>query len=254
MSSTAIVPGLSWAAQDYINSGLRLIGSLASGESPTPAESNDALAIVNQMFDNWQAQSWMVFAIQSLTYTPGVLKQTYAVGPGGDVNILRPARIPRVSVVNQPGSSQPIELPLEMINDEQWQQIPVKNTPGALPLMCYDDCQFPLRNLNFWPIPNVSIAFVFYIWALLSQFPDLTTQFTFPPAYPRAIRYNLAVELIAEFPGNASLYPMVMKIAEESLGEIKTMNYRPLIAACDPALVNPKLDLYNWLTDQPAGR
>jgi hypothetical protein len=176
------------------------------------------------------------------------------VGPGGDVNIARPARIPSIGVINQPGSTQPIELPLDMLTYEQWRDIPVKNTAGALPLRCWDDSAYPLRNLNFWPIPNVSISFALYLWVLISQFPDLVTLFGFPPAYLKAIRYNLAVDLAAEFPGDPELMPLVMKTAEQSKADVKTSNWRPLIAACDPALVNPKMDLYNWLTDQPAGR
>lgn len=254
MSTAAIVPGLSWASQDFINSALRLVGALASGETPSQAESADALATLNQMIDGWQTQGWMVFAITRLVYAPVTLKQTYTVGPGGDVNILRPAKLPRVSVINQASFPQPIELPLDMIDDQDWQQIPVKNTSGSFPLVCYDDCAFPSRNLNFWPIAQQSIQFALYLWTLLSQFPDLITQFQFPPMYMKAIRYNLAVELMAEFPGDPALYPMVQKIAEESIGDIKAMNYRPLIMQCDPGVVNPKLDLYNWLTDEPAGR
>jgi hypothetical protein len=242
------------AGQDILNSSLRLIGALAAGETPSQAESQDGLSILNQMLDSWQSESLMVSALQRYVFTPGALQQTYAVGPGGDVNIARPARIPSIGVINQPGSTQPIELPLNMLTYEQWRDIPVKNTPGALPLECWDDNAYPLRNLNFWPIPNVSIAFALYLWDLITQFPDLVTLFGFPPAYLKAIRYNLAVDLAAEFPGNPEQMPLVMAIAAESKSMVKTSNWRPLIASCDPAVVNPKMDLYNWLTDQPAGR
>jgi hypothetical protein len=254
LSTPAVIPGLLLAGQDIINSALRLIGVLPSGESPSQAESQDALAIANQMFDSWQAESLMISAIQRYVFNPAALKQTYTVGPGGDVNIQRPARIPSIGVINLPGSSQPTEIPLDMFTYEQWRDIPVKNTAGALPERCWDDCAYPLRNLNFWPIPNVQINFALYLWTLITQFPDLITLFGFPPAYLRAIRYNLAVDLAAEFPGNPELMPLVIKIAGESKSIVKTMNWRPLIAACDPALVNPKMDLYNWLTDLPAGR
>jgi len=254
LSTPAIIPGLTVAGQDLLNSALRLVGALESGEQPSAAESQDGLVIMNQMLDSWQAESMMIPVIQRYVYAPAALKQTYSVGPGGDVNIARPARISSVGVIAQPASSQPIELPLDMLSWEQWRDIPVKNTPGALPQWCYDDCASPLRNLNFWPIPNQTINFALYLWQLLQQFPDLVTLFTFPPAYLRAIRYNLAVELMPEFPGDPALMPLVMKTAEESKGNVRTMNWRPLVAACDPALVNPKSDLYNWLTDMPAGR
>ncbi|HUD64655.1 MAG TPA: hypothetical protein VMQ17_08760 [Candidatus Sulfotelmatobacter sp.] len=253
-----IPPGLFWASQDYINSSLRLIGSLSSGELPSAAENQDALAILNQMLDSWQAQSWMIPGLQRFIFAPAALKQTYAVGPSGDLNIVRPSKISAVSVIDQPGSTQPIELALDMISATSepggWRDIPVKNTPGSLPLRVWDDCAYPARNLSFWPVPTVNVNFALYLPQVLTQFFDLVTQYQLPPIYTKAIRFNLAKDLMAEFPGDPARYPLVLRTAEEMIGEIKTINYRPPVASVDAALVNPKMDLYNWLTDEPAGR
>lgn len=259
MATAPLIPsGLFWAAQDYINSSLRLIGSLASGELPSATENQDALAILNQMLDVWQAKAWMIPGLQRLIFAPATLKQTYSVGPLGDLNIVRPSKVTAVSVINQPGSTQPIELGLDLVSATSepggWRDIPVKNTQGALPLRCWDDCAYPARNLNFWPIPTVTINFALYIPQLLTQFLDLTTQFQLPPIYTKAIRFNLAKDLMPEFPGDPARYPMVVKTADEMLAEITAINYRAPVSSCDPALVNPKMDLYNWLTDMPAGR
>jgi hypothetical protein len=248
-------PGLLVFGADIINAALRSIGAIVPGEQATAAEMQDALITLNQMLDSWQAQRLFVYAIQRYVYTPTVLKQTYAVGAGGDINIPRPANIPMVGVINQPGSTEPIELALDMINEQQWRDIPVKNTSGALPLQCWDDCQFPQRNLNLWPIPSVSVNFALYIWQQIAQFTDTNiTLYSFPPAYLRAIRYSLALELALEFPGDPQLIPGVAKLAEDAVTIIKSINRPSLKMACDPAVVNPKMDLYNWLTDMPAGR
>jgi hypothetical protein len=252
---TAAYPGLLVYAGDIIKAALRSIGAYEPGEQPTAAEMNDALYTLNQMMDAWQAQRLLVFSIQRYVYTPATLKQVYTVGPGGDISIPRPANISSIGVINQPGSSEPIELPLDMINEQEWRDIPVKNTAGALPLRVWDDCDFPLRNLSFWPIPNVSVSFALYIWQLLSQFADVAaTLYAFPPAYLAAIRYSLAIELAAEFPGDPEQLPIVTRLAEQYIDVIKMLNQPSMKMACDPALVNPKQDLYNWLTDQPAGR
>lgn len=253
-----IPPGLFWASLDYICSSLRLIGSLEAGELPSPDEQQDALAILNQMLDVWQAKAWMIPGLQRLVFAPATLKQTYSVGPLGDLNIVRPSKISAIGVLNQPGSTAPIELTLDMVTATSepygWRDIPVKNTQGALPLRCWDDCAYPARNLSFWPIPTVTINFTLYIPQLLTQFNDLVTQYQLPNIYPKAIRYNLAKDLMAEFPGDPARYPMVLKTADEMMSEITAMNYRAPVASIDPALVNPKMDLYNWLTDEPAGR
>jgi hypothetical protein len=255
VSTPVITPGLALYGIDIVSAALRSIGAIPPGEQPTAAEAQDCLFTANQMLDSWQIQRRLVYAIQRYVYQPLTLKQTYTVGPGGDVNIAYPSRISSVSVINQPTSTLPIELPLEMLNDQQWRDIPVKSTQGALPIQCWDDGQFPLRNLNMWPIPTTSVYFALYLWQVLSQIADLSiTLYTFPPAYARAIRYNLAIELAAEFPGDPALMPQVMELASNSLALIKAFNDVPLRMACDPFLVNSKDDLYNWLTDQPAGR
>jgi hypothetical protein len=255
LSTPANFPGLAVYGADVINAALRSIGAIAPGESATPAEAQDALLTLNQMLDGWMTQRLLCYAIVRYVYAPAALKQVYTVGPGGDVNIQRPPRITSVGVINQPSSTQPIELPIDMISENQWRDIPVKNTVGALPIKVWDDNQFPLRNLSFWPIPNVNVSFALYLWQIISQFADANiTLYSFPPMYLRTIRYNLAVELALEFPGDPELMPGVMKLAADSLSEIKQSNPVDLTMACDPALVNPKMDLYNWLTDMPAGR
>lgn len=253
--AVAAFPGLLVFASDIIAAALRSIGAIEPNEKPTASETQNALYTLNQMIDAWQAQRLYIFAIQRFVYNPTVLKQVYTVGFGGDVNIARPPTIATVGVINQPGSSQPIELPLDMISEQQWRDIPVKNTAGALPLRCWDDCNFPLRNLSFWPIPNVPIGFAIYIWQTLNQFADSNiTLYSFPPAYLRAIRYNLAIEVYAEFPGDPDKLAVVKELAEDATNVIKTINRPTLEMACDPALVNSRQDLYNWLTDMPAGR
>ena len=238
---------------DLIASSLRLIGVLASGETPTGAESSDALLIAQQMIDAWQAERMMIFTItiSEFPLVPG--QQTYTLGAGGNFNIPRPARIERMSIVNLNNPAQPLELPLEMLNEQGWQElIPVKLIQSSLPQRVYDDQAFPLRNLNFWCIPNVAVNTRIYYWTAISTFPDLTTDVTFPPAYLKAIRYNLAVDLAPEF--GRSVPPEVAAQAVQTKAIVKNLNAPTLLSFADPAVVNPRGRVYNWLTDLPAGR
>lgn len=240
--------------QDLINSALRLVGALASGELPSAAESQDCLLIGQQMIDSWQAERLMVWSIQINTFPLVPLTQTYTLGSGGTLNMPRPARIERIGIINLNNPAQPLELPLEYLTDAQWAAIPVKNIQSTLPQKVYDDQAFPLRNLNFWCVPTVAVNVTIYSWNPLSTFPDFTTDVEFPPGYVEALRYNLAVRLLAEFPGNPVSAPMVMQLATESKARIKSLNIPLLDSYCDRMLVNSGPGFYNWLTDQPAGR
>lgn len=238
---------------DLIASSLRLIGVLASGETPSGPESADALVIAQQMIDAWQAERMMIFTItiSEFPLVPG--QQTYTLGAGGNFNIPRPARIERMSIVNLNNPAQPLELPLEMLTEQQWQEIiPVKLIQSTLPQRVYDDGAFPLRNLNYWCIPTVPVNTRIYGWTAINTFPDLVTDVTFPPAYLKAIRYNLAVDLAPEF--GREVPPAVAAQAIQTKAIIKSLNSPQPLMYADPAVVNPRGRVYNWITDLPAGR
>ena len=87
-------PGLQVYGGDIISAALRSIGAIVPGEKPKPAEMQDALITLNQMIDSWQAQRLMVYAIVRYIYAPTVLKQTYTVGPGGDIMFRQAKAVP----------------------------------------------------------------------------------------------------------------------------------------------------------------
>ena len=253
-------PGLSVTSLDFIKSALRLINVLATGETPDAAMANDSLVTLNQLIDSWQAESLMIFTIQRQVFplaggTYSILGgQVYTMGPGGDFNVARPAKIDRLSVINLQNSSQPLELPLDYITDRQWQGVPVKNIASSLPQEVWDDGGYPLRSLTYWPVPNqFPVDTAIYSWTALTQFADLgSTQYTFPPAYLRAIRFNLAMDLALEY--GVQIQPSLAALAISSKAVVEAINVPLVDLKCDPALVTTYNDLYNWITDQPVRR
>jgi len=238
---------------DLLASALRLIGVLASGETPSGNESADGLVIAQQMVDSWQAERLVINQIlmSEFPLTPG--QQVYTCGMEGNFNIPRPARIERYSIVNLNNPAQPLELPLQILDFQEWQSlVPVKLINSTLPQYLYDDNAYPLRNLNYWCIPSVPVKTRIYGWQPISTFPDLVTDVQFPPAYIKAIRYNLAVDLAPEF--GRSVPPEVAAQAMLTKGILKSMNAPAPQMQADPAVVNPRGRVYNWLTDLPAGR
>jgi hypothetical protein len=230
---------------------LRLIGVLASGETPSGNENADALVILNQMVDSWNAERLNIFTltITELPLIPGT--QNYTLGTGGTLNLARPANIERMSIVSLLNPAQPLELPLEMVTDAGWQAIPVKIISSTLPTVVYDDGAFPFRNLSFWPIPTIAVNIRIYGWQSLAAF-DLVTDVTLPPGYLKAMRYALAVDLAPEF--GRAVPPEVAMQAQMSIAKLKVMNAPTVEMSVDPALTGTKRSVYNWRSDAPAGR
>jgi hypothetical protein len=137
---------------------------------------------------------------------------------------------------------------MDYLTKDQWAQIPVKNISSALPLKVWDDQGFPYRTLQVYPIPNVQVQLAIYAWQALTQFANLFTNLTFPPAYLKALRYNLAIELAPEF-GVDQIPPSVIAMAASSKEKLYEMNLPLMDLRCDPMLVNPRNALYNWLSD-----
>lgn len=232
---------------DLIASSLRLIGVLASGETPSGNEAADALLILQQMIDSWQTERLNIFTINIQDFPLVAGQQTYTLGVGGNFNTTRPTEIESMSVIWLANPAQPLELPLEMLTDKQWQYVPVKAVPSTLPVYVYDDGSYPLRNLNFWPIPTVVDNVRIYAWQTLTTFSDLTTDVVFPPGYLKAIRYNLAVDLAPEFGRSAP--PEVGAQAILSKAKIKLVN-APIVDSTMPSeLIGSRGMVYNWIAD-----
>jgi len=208
---------------DLASSALKAAQIIAAGDTPSAQDVIDAQTICNQMLESWGAERLNVFTLTRTIFNLQASKQTYSLGAGGDFNMARPANIEYVSYIYNANPSFPLETQIKMYSDEDWARIPIKNVQNVLPEGVYDDGSFPLRNLSYWPIPNdSSVQTVIGAWTALTQFTDLTTDFTFPPGYIEAIKYNLAVRIAAEWPGNIS--PTIAALAQDGIARIKTLN------------------------------
>jgi hypothetical protein len=225
------------SGQDIIKSSLRLVGSLRSGQNLSAAELADCLLVLQDFIDSCSAQRLVIYCTPYTTVdqnnNPLSLnagQQKYVLGNSNgteDFKMNRPPKIERVSVLYSASQSTPVEVPLVTLHDNvAWQSVANKSTPSLLPQICYieptaDGTDY---NLYFWPVPSQANPIAIYPWAALNQWTNLQQKYFWPPAYLRMIRYNLAVDLFAEFPGDMQKFPLVAKIANESMGIVKAIN------------------------------
>lgn len=235
-------------ALDLISSALRLINVVEAGEQTPIDTANDALMVLNDMIDSWNTDRLSIFTTRIDTFPFILGQQDYTLGTGGDFDMPRPAQIDAMSSILLTNPDNPVEVPIAMLTVDQWQtQVPVKKVDGTFPLQVYDDGGFPLRKLSFWPIPSQQPSSArIYSWQGLNQPATLATVIAFPPGYPEAFRYNLAIRLSAEF--QATVLPQVQQIASESLARLKTINAPDLNLQSDlmpwPAGYNYRADLF----------
>ena len=189
--------------QDQINAALRKLGVLEETETPTASNSNNALFALNQIVDEWQGDRGKIPSVVNTvgTLTPG--KQTYTVGPGGDINIPRPTVIDHVNYINTVVSPNPIELPVTMLTSDAWAAVTIKPLQSPLPSYCYYDYGFSATgtaNLSFWMIPNISgLQYSLYVPTPFATFATLQSSVLLPPGYWRMLVNWLAIEIAPEF-------------------------------------------------------
>lgn len=233
--------------QDLINGALRLLGVIATGEDPAATESNDALVVLNDMIDTWSNEPLLIFenAYETLAITAN--QQSYQWGVGAaDFTTARPQKIQDINWQQVSGTTT-LELPIEILNQDQWAAISVKTITSNIPTQCWLANTYPYATLYLWPIPKISGNIVVWSWKPLTDISALTSTLSLPPGYQRALRYNLALELAPEYGKNPS--EIVVAHAIESKANLKSMNNKILLMSCDNATLS-KRSTWNWYTGE----
>jgi len=205
---------------------MQILGALTQGETPSAAESADGLTALNEMLASWSIERMNVFSILRSEHTLVSGTQDYTIGASGTFNVTRPVRYEHATIlVANAGGAGKLPFPLEIRDEKGWSEIAERGTAGVIPRVLYPDMAFPLTTLRLWPVPTftgTAPLLELFTWQQLQQFADLVTAYTFPPGYDRAIKFNLAVEISAQF--GLSVPASAVQIAAESKAALRMLN------------------------------
>jgi len=131
-------------------------------------------------------------------------------------------------------ASGTLSIPVAQVDDDDYSAIGMRGLRSTYPTVWYDDGNFPLRTLYFWPVPAQNWAVELWLWQPLDQDVDLDAELNLPPGYERYLRFKLAVELAAEF--GKEVPELVMRNLLEAENNIKRLNQqKPLAHASNHA-------------------
>jgi hypothetical protein len=226
-------------ANDLITQSLRLLNVLNAAEAAQDEDADLGLTVLNQWIDSLGSAHQSKYALLRTVHTLTADTASYTIGSGGTIDIVRPVRLEWAGLVINSGASTVTEIPVHLLTDQEYAEWPQKTLKSSLSSsVWYDhDWSSGLGKVYPLPIPNVSTTqLVLYTSTAIIKFANQSTEYTFPPAYERAILYNLAEELANYYPSSRPPQRLPF-LAAESLAEVKRANLRLMKATIDPSLL-----------------
>lgn len=188
-------------ATEAIKAALRKLGAVTSGGTPTTAELNDGLEVLNDMIESWNGNHQLIFenTRETLTLTSGT--SIYTIGTGAvapNFNTARPQKL-LTGVIRLNN----VDYVVKLMEREEYAQVPVKDTK-TWPQRMYYRKTYPFGTIYFDFEPDENYTFILTSIKPLPTFVDLTTEIVLPPEYERAIKLGLTVDLAPEYGGDIS--------------------------------------------------
>lgn len=233
-----------YTAGQLINRALRLLGVLASGETPEASEYADSVIAFNQMIDSWSLESLSVYGTMDQVFTWPSGQATRTLGNGGDFAGV----CPDLLLSGTYFVWQDISYPVTLINREQYSNITTKTIQTQLPEYLFANKidqvgATPLMQMTLYTVPNQDLEFHFISTVDLIQVNDETDVIYVPQGYYEAYVYNLALRLADEFGVTPS--QNIKRTAAKSRANYKRTN-NPNTVMSMPLMVNGR---YNIVTD-----
>lgn len=197
---TNVNNAVSALASDIVQGALEDIGVLAEGEPVKNSELNVALPRLQRWIDQVNARRELIYSISFLQFTLTANHAPHTIGPNGDFNLpLRPVRIVGANFILNSGSSNAVDSPIKVMDDDWWQRNPTKSLKSSIVTHLYYDESTPLGNLNFWPICTLSNPVRLEVWSSLAQPISAQSALSLPPGYWDATVLSLAKKLCPVF-------------------------------------------------------
>ena len=200
---------------DIINLALKDIGVAGEGMTASADTINDSFATLKQMLAVWQTENMYVYAQKEISF-PVTGAQSYAVGLGSAVNIVRPKQIIG-GFLRVAGQDQPIDVLTSFLDYERIRQ---KGEVGQACAIYYLPA-FPIATLYVYPAPSAGTLHL-VVNTELPAYATIASDLALPDEYAGAIRYSLAEMLATSF--QAPIRPDVTRLAARLRKMVKRNN------------------------------
>lgn len=181
-------------ALDLINTALRTIGVIATGETPTAEQGNDGLRALNDVLERWSIESLAVYGASQSAFVTAAGQATYTIGPAGDWSGDRP-----VSITGLYTTVQGVDYPASEWSLAEYNGVGIKTMRQPIVERWVFINDAPLAQIILYPTPSEAVPIVIDAPRVLTQVAALSTVLTLPPGYASALQYATAEELSPQY-------------------------------------------------------
>jgi hypothetical protein len=207
---------------ELIHSSMRLIGAIAAAETLETNELNDGMVTANQLMASWSTEGASLVARKKLTVSVATTNGPFTLSE-------RPERIESASV-----ASGGIDSQLEIVDSVGWEAVPEKMAQSVYVRKLYCDYAYPNAAVYIAPIPRLGGQLEMWIYVPMPAFTSLSQTIDLPMGYEMALRYNLAVALLPEYP-RSEVDPTLLQQAQNYKAAIVQLNAQNHMRSQAPA-------------------
>jgi hypothetical protein len=215
-------------ANSIIRQALGKLGIAAPGQVVSPGDAQACLQSLNTMLDAWAVESLYAYATQTITGTLPASTATRTIGPTGQlVATPRPVRLEDGCFFTAGG----IDYPITTVTEGEYNGIGLKDVASLGPRWVFYRPTLPNGLLSFFPLAAPAVTLSLVVQQQISAFATLTTNYTLPPGYERALVFSLSEEVAADY--EREVPPTVTRNAAAARRLIKRTNHTvPQLDVC----------------------
>jgi uncharacterized protein YfiM (DUF2279 family) len=205
-------------ALEIIKPALRRIGAIDAEETPSAIQTEVALECLNGIIDTWSATSGVAVNNQEIVVTLPAMAQYMTIGPGQQIDLVRPFRIEAAYA-----RIQGIDRSISVGDKADYDAVNLKTMGTSWPELIWYDAGLPTGKVYFWPLAASSVELHLTVLRYLQGFADSNAEQELPNGYKRALTLTLAVEVAPEF----QLDPSASLVKQQALAyrAITRMNH-----------------------------
>ncbi len=202
------------SALSMIKRAMREIGAVDVVATPSAEETAVCLDALNDLIDTYATEPQAAYNNQEVVVTIPSGAQSMTIGPGQQIDIVRPLRIEMAYA-----RYYNLDRQIDVIEDKSvWDSILIKGLGTSWPEVLWYDGGLPTGKVYFWPKPSASIELHLTVLNYATGFETAADEQELSRGYKRALELNLAVEISSQFQ-----LPVSADLAARAYGALKAI-------------------------------